>query len=71
MMQTDADVLGTLLGWDGAAMVEISAEDRAASLIKLEAAGVVESEGGEWYVIDPAQTAQDILSGMDRGELVR
>lgn len=71
MTQTDADVLGTLLGWDGAAMVEISAEERAASLAKLEAVGVVENEDGEWYVTDPAQTAQDILSGMDRGEFVR
>jgi len=73
MTQNEADALGTLLGWEGAARQTMPIAARDAIMAKFATEGVVDwdSVDGEWYVIDPAETAQRITDGMAAGELAR
>jgi hypothetical protein len=71
MTQTTADALAALLGWGGAPDMPVAERDEAHA--QLSAAGIIEwdAQYSEWFIIDPMAVAEEIMAGMDRGELAR
>ncbi len=69
--QNQADALAGLLGWDGAPDMPIA--DRTRAIEELLALRVIEfdEEDDEFFVINSMKVAEQIMAGMDRGELAR